>query len=1079
MRGVIRGYGPIVPGAVLILVSLVLTVWAGAAQTSEQARRPFLRVSLWKGEPSPVSPVVTQGLLADGVSTKRRIEALQRLVLETGKGWSADDPETLRVIAIRVEFEQSEGMTQGRFRLEPFDDPNLPEAIIDPPPHGRSYFMKHLEALDYYYRAQSYGRLALAYDVFPQAEDSAFVLPDISVYNPDATQWSWTVEGLTQLYHDAIVLADTSDASVFRGADSLSVYIVFHAGPDLQTDVAFDSPNDIPSFTIGLGDSDRFYVRRPDSLMVYDGMVIPETVSQDGLVGAINGVLAHEFGHILGALDLYNTCDWSTGIGFWGLMGSGNQVALDLGLGVPVEGILPPSLCAWTKWWIGFLDFETITSPGTYVLSASGLQDGSANAYRIPVNGDEYFLLENRQRDLEPDRVDGIFQDRETGVAMGMVDSLRLLECRGLDPDAGCFPEAWNYHYDFGLPGSGVLIWHIDDERIWETMAAASNAVNCDYWRRGVDLEEADQLEDIGNPYSWYNQGSELDPFFAGNNDTFNATSVPNSNSNFGAITHIAVTDIDSLSNEMRFTVRLGAGVPGWPVAFTDTLRTETGAPAAVDLDGDGTQEIVQTVGADVCAFHLDGPAVVDGWPVVTGDSLLLTVAAADLDGDGLGDVVVGSGSVRMYAWRGDGSPFFATSKTPAQPDSPGVFWRCPGHAVGAVALADIDGGGSRALIGAVGESLMVWGWEDGTFALRREWVRSMGDTLRALAVREHGAGGPAVLALLEDSGDVRVVDGSGADLPGWPVSLPVESGEGYLALADFDRASDAREEVLVDTLEGLVTMLSLDGQALPGWPVLLSEGLASAPAVGDLDGDGFLDVALGTADGRVEVLSYSGTPLIGWRVDGVEMPSAVFADVTGDSVVELISSFRGHQLTAWDAGADPVWGWPLATGARASLAPLVADLRGDGNPEVVVPGNDGWLYAYEVSWASDCGPVSWGAYLGNSARTACFPPGRMPAEPPARNLALVDQDLVVYPNPCRGGTAHIQYRLGFSTSVKVTILDLTGQEVWEHETLSPEGPNEIEWPTDLVASGLYLCRMEVEERSGTTVVFRKVAVVN
>lgn len=1050
----------------------------GELSAGPSARHPVRTISRWQGEPPRVSPVVTQGLLADGISTRGRLDGLRERALLSFGGTKAVEPETLRVIAIRVEFEESEGMTRGRFNVNPPQDPDAPEAIIDPPPHNRSYFMAHLEALEYYYRAQSYGRLSLDYDVYPQAEDSAYVLPSISVYNPEASQWSWTVEGLTQLFRDSIVLADTADPAVFEDADSLTVFIVFHAGPDLQTDIALDSPNDIPSFTIALGDSDRFFIRRPDSLEVWDGMMIPETVSQDGRVGAINGVLAHEFGHILGSLDLYNTCDWTTGVGFWCLMGSGNQVAFDLGLGIPVDGILPPSMCAWTKWWLGFLELDPITASGTYSLRASGLQDGTAGAYWIPIDGDEYFLLENRQRDFEPGRLEGILQDRGTGVVLGPVDTLRLHECRVANPDSSCFESAWNHQYDFGLPGSGLLIWHIDDELIWETVLAASNAVNCDYWRRGVDLEEADGLRDMGNPYSWYNQGSPYDPFFRGNNDTFDETSVPNSNSNFGAVSHVAVTDVDTLSIDMSFTVRLGAAIPGWPVVFPDTAWSDASAPAVADLDGDGVGEIVLGLGGEVWALRLEGGSLVEGWPVETGDTLLTTVAAGDLDGNGTDEVVVGSGSGRIYVWTGEGNAFLASA------DSLGAIVASPAEPVGAVTLAGVRAAESE-IVAAVGESLIVWtvGARAGAGKadLTRSWSRGFGGRVRAVAVREEAGESltPVVIAALAEPGSVSLLDGSGETLDGWPVALPVESSEGYVALADFDRGPDLAPEVAVVAREGWVTMLDAGGEVLPGWGLGLRSAVHSAPAVGDLDADGFLDLVVGTTDGRVEVLSYTGAPLLGWRVTADVTPAAVFADVTGDSVPELVTAFDERRLTAWGADSKPVFGWPLPAGADGSLAPLVSDLTGDGDREIVVMGRDGWLYAYEVGWVGGHGPVAWGAFLANSARTASYPRALMPPEPSARVVALNEKDVVVYPNPCRGDAVRIQYELGFDTAVEVTILDLTGQKVWKGEKSSPGGvPDEIVWPLGSVASGLYLCRVEARERTGSTVVFRKVAVV-
>ena len=278
---------------------------------------------------------------------------------------------------------------------------------------------------------------------------------------------------------------------------------------------------------------------------------------------------------------------------------------------------------------------------------------------------------------------------------------------------------------------------------------------------------------------------------------------------------------------------------------------------------------------------------------------------------------------------------------------------------------------------------------------------------------------------------------------------------------------------------DGGLTMLSLNGEILPGWPVALRSAVQSAPAVGDLDGDGFLDLAVGLADGEIEVLHHTGLPFLGWRVRGGPVASAVFADVTGDSIPELVGSFDDHRLTAWGSDGDPVPGWPLAAGAGWSLTPLVGDLEGDGAPEVIVLGDDLWLYAFEVSWVGPTGPAVWGAHLGSSARTASYPAHLLPAVAPQRPVALDDRDVVVFPNPCREDAVRVRYELGFETTVTVTVLDLTGQEVWTGRKHSPAGvPDEIQWPVHGVASGLYLCKVEAREQKGSTIVFRKVAVV-
>lgn len=102
------------------------------------------------------------------------------------------------------------------------------------------------------------------------------------------------------------------------------------------------------------------------------------------------------------------------------------------------------------------------------------------------------------------------------------------------------------------------------------------------------------------------------------------------------------------------------------------------------------------------------------------------------------------------------------------------------------------------------------------------------------------------------------------------------------------------------------------------------------APAIGDIDGDGFAEIASGD-----HVFDHNGRLL--WRGDGTRIgstghgPTSVLADVDGAPGLELIVGtrvFRGDGTILWD---------------RTDLSdghPAVADLNGDGVNEVIVRNN-------------------------------------------------------------------------------------------------------------------------------------------
>lgn len=137
------------------------------------------------------------------------------------------------------------------------------------------------------------------------------------------------------------------------------------------------------------------------------------------------GTICHEFSHVLGLPDLYDT-DYENGggqsndPGVWSVMAGGSYNN---------SSRTPTGYGAYERYAIGFMQPETITEEGrTYTLEAMNTAN---KAYRINSSVDkEYFLLENRQK---------------TG-------------------------------WDTYLPGSGMLIFRVDSTNaaIW-----TSNKVNC------------------------------------------------------------------------------------------------------------------------------------------------------------------------------------------------------------------------------------------------------------------------------------------------------------------------------------------------------------------------------------------------------------------------------------------------------------------------------------------------------------------------------------------------------------------------------------------------------------------------
>ncbi len=154
------------------------------------------------------------------------------------------------------------------------------------------------------------------------------------------------------------------------------------------------------------------------------------------------GTMCHEFSHVLGLPDLYDT-DYSTGgqsvhPGEWDLMAGGSSAN---------EGRLPCGYSIWERYTLGFAEPQVLDTPGAYTLNE--LQR-SRQGYLLPTTNDkEYFLLENRQR---------------TG-------------------------------WDAALPGHGMVIARVDEsnDRVWE-----DNTVNANASRNYYVLLHADGTDATG-----------------------------------------------------------------------------------------------------------------------------------------------------------------------------------------------------------------------------------------------------------------------------------------------------------------------------------------------------------------------------------------------------------------------------------------------------------------------------------------------------------------------------------------------------------------------------------------------------
>jgi hypothetical protein len=218
---------------------------------------------------------------------------------------------------------------------------------------------------------------------------------------------------------------------------------------------------------------------------------------------------------------------------------------------------------------------------------------------------------------------------------------------------------------------------------------------------------------------------------------------------------------------------------------------------------------------------------------------------------------------------------------------------------------------------------------------------------------------------------------GPPAALPGWPIYQAFNGVRSAPAAADLDGDSDL--EIVAVVNQGDVSAFHVDGTVVAGWPFPTPHaGLGSSPVIHDFDLDGRDDVVFGATDSSLYVVRGDGTELPGWpvRVGAKIQSSPVLVDADGDGDFEIFVIDRNGSVWAFqhddgDAvpGPDPLPGWPVATipADGSPPSPAVADFDGDDVPELVVAG-DGEIAVLRMDGTAFPGtPIVAGAMSTNS----------------------------------------------------------------------------------------------------------------
>jgi hypothetical protein len=516
----------------------------------------------------------------------------------------------------------------------------------------------------------------------------------------------------------------------------------------------------------------------------------------------------------------------------------------------------------------------------------------------------------------------------------------------------------------------------------------------------------------------------------------------------------------------------------GWPESFPFAVKT---APVIVDLNGDGSQDIISTHHWGAHARDIATGGELPGWPVFLGTdqpelegfyTSCASPAIGEIDGDGKLEVIL----CRVLCGN------FLQSTVYRYEDSGGnCTWSCNleptlgGASVYATpAIGDVDGFGDVDVLVATAEGMeqaLDYAGQDSSLSYNASGVYLLNGATGQIKWEApfsncHIYSAP-VVADLENDGTNEVIFGT------------ANCGSSYLRVHVLDGVTGNTEYSLPVT----------------GW-------VKGPVGIGDLDEDGILDIAAGVNGGLIYAWSgqdHAILPGFPISVTGNPAGGVSIVDVDSDFELEIVAGTQSGMLYAINPDGSFCTGFPVNTGIGTLGQIAAGDIDGDGSLELVGAGSTAaQAYCYDMGSGSFPCEMPWRQFQHDSWHSGFYEANNtIPAAPTnlaatvtytmfgysadlSWDLSVNDEGSPDHEDPCDvysyqifrafppGGYSVI-HRTHAGEGTYTDVCVVPGGPVARYVVTASDGPNESEYSNDIrfrTSSGTNLalgCRVREE----------------